>query len=305
MRQACPPSRSCCSQKPAALTSTVPPSKSSLRHFYRFSGTGGVPYGDYTPKPGFSDDNGKTGNLALAMAAASRLTPNGENSVYAQAAQRCATKFFYGMNDYHQGHTGGGIGEIWKSVSMGLMTEKLPAQYRSFMDARWWILELSRRHNGGIGIAGGPESNYDKATGETQNGWGTLYALSYTLPRKHLHLFGAPLSPWAQSFTLPARPWGTEADDAFRSFDPVPGGPWTHQDMLNEVPNLHSGKAVSALLGSTTSDTDILTYLHHPELTYRNDAIGAILRLGRDSMLSYMINSANGEIAAYRCHGSA
>jgi len=51
--------------------------QSSLRHFYRYSGRGSVPYGDYTSKAGYGDCNGKTSGLALAMAAASRLTPEG------------------------------------------------------------------------------------------------------------------------------------------------------------------------------------------------------------------------------------
>jgi len=127
--------------------------QSSLSHFFNYSGKGSVPYGDYVPKPGFGDCNGKTGGLALAMAAAARLTPDGGNSIYAKSAHISAIKAYYGTHSYNTGHTGGGIGEIWKSAGVNLLAETRPKQYRDYMDARRWTLELSRRHNGAIGIA--------------------------------------------------------------------------------------------------------------------------------------------------------
>ncbi|MDT8389112.1 MAG: DUF6288 domain-containing protein [Lentisphaeria bacterium] len=67
--------------------------QTSLRQFFRFSGRGTVPYGDSFPENGYRD-NGKTGGLAFAMAAAALLTPDGENSVYAKARDNCAMKSF-------------------------------------------------------------------------------------------------------------------------------------------------------------------------------------------------------------------
>lgn len=46
-------------------------------HFYRFVGRGNNPYGNNKPESGYTD-NGKNGNLAFAMAAATSLTPDGE-----------------------------------------------------------------------------------------------------------------------------------------------------------------------------------------------------------------------------------
>ena len=54
--------------------------QTSLKHFYRFAGHGNVAYGDHWPEGGFRD-NGKTGGLALTMAAAAQLTPEGEQSL--------------------------------------------------------------------------------------------------------------------------------------------------------------------------------------------------------------------------------
>jgi len=247
--------------------------QSSLRQFYRFSGRGTVPYGNFTPKSGFTDDNGKTGGLALAMAAATRLTPDGDESIYAKSEQISSMKSYYGTNAHHVGHTGGGIGEIWKSASMGLMTEKRPDQYRDYMDARKWKLELSRRHNGGIGIGGGSDKNYDAAVGEHSITWGTFFALNYTMPRKHLHLSGAPLSKWAKSYALPERPWGTAEDDDFSSPFPVPGGPLSDSDVFKETLRENVSRQVAEQLDAgDVSEETIRTYLHHPEITYRSKA---------------------------------
>jgi len=270
--------------------------QSSLRHFYRYSGRGSVPYGDYTSKAGYSDCNGKTSGLALAMAAASRLTPAGDTSIYAKAAQINAMKSYYGINTYNVGHTGGGLGELWKSASMGLMIEKRPMQYRQYLDARRWTLELSRRHTGGIGVAGGKEGSYDQATGETDKGWGSFFALNYTLPRKQLYLMGAP-SKWAKSYQLPVRPWGHYADDAFSSPYPVPGGPWSQNKMYEESVNENVGDPVSKLLRSDkVSNLDLVTYLHHPEFTHRFEAKAAVVRLKKDDIILGLLLSADARL---------
>lgn len=267
--------------------------QTSLSHFFDYSGKGSVPYGDYVPKPGFTDCNGKTGGLALAMAAAARLTPDGEKSIYAKSAHTSAIKAYYGTGSYNMGHTGGGIGEIWKSAGVGLLTEKRPNQYRDYMDARRWTLELSRRHNGAMGIAGGEEGNYDQASGEKSIAWGTLYALNYTLPRKHLHLFGAPLSKWAKSYQLPERPVGSNAaDDDFNSPFPVPGGPWSDDRIFKETLLENGGASIGAqLFSDKVTDETIRTYLHHPEITHRFDAMGVVLKLKKDDMILELLRS--------------
>ncbi|NCQ36190.1 hypothetical protein GW813_14180, partial [bacterium] len=155
----------------------------ALRHFYRYAGKGLNPYGDHRPEIGFVD-NGKNGNLAFAMAAAAALTPEGEDSLYAAARDTSAMTSFYTTSFMLHGHTGGGIGEIWRSGSMGLLHEKKPKQYRDFMDKRSWHYDLSRRFDGSFGILGG--GGYDKEQ------WGVAYGWAYTVPRKNLRIFGAP-----------------------------------------------------------------------------------------------------------------
>ena len=179
----------------------------ALVHFYRYAGRGGIP-GDNRPGHGFVD-NGKNGLLAFAMAAAAALTPNGEQSVYARARDVCAMQSFYTTGFMLHGHTGGGIGEGWRSASMGLLHEKKPRQYRDFMDQRQWHYDLSRRFDGSFGILGG--AGYDKEQ------WGVAYPLAYTIPRKTLRITGAAPTQFSKLFKLPELPWGTEADNAFFS----------------------------------------------------------------------------------------
>ena len=135
--------------------------QSALTHFYRWAGRGNVPYGNNLPEHGFVD-NGKNGNLALGMAAAASLTPDGQNSIYARASETAALSGFYTTAFMLHGHTGGGIGEVWRSAAMGLLYDKAPKHYRQFMDSRQWIYELSRRYNGSFGILGG--ARYDNET---------------------------------------------------------------------------------------------------------------------------------------------
>lgn len=188
--------------------------KEALVHHYRFAGKGSLPYGDGFPETYFID-NGKTGALAFTMAAAASLTPGGENSVYAKARDISALRGFYGTNYMLTGHTGGGIGEVWRAPAMGLLYEKEAQKYRSFMDGRQWHLEMSRRHDGSFGILSG-SNRYDQPTT-----WGQMMALQYTVPRKTLRLTGAPRTKWSKAYHLPKTPWGTEADHDFCKIEPV------------------------------------------------------------------------------------
>ena len=179
----------------------------ALRHFYRFAGRGGNPYGDGRPEVDFVD-NGKNGNLALAMAAAAALTPDGEDSVYAAARDVSAMQSFYTTTFMLHGHTGGGIGEIWRSASMGLLYDKRPKQYREFMDNRRWHYELSRRFDGSFGILGG--AGYDDVK------WGVAYGLAYTIPRKTLRITGAPPTKYLEAIPIAQAAMGYQGGQRFR-----------------------------------------------------------------------------------------
>ena len=256
--------------------------KKSLQQFYRFAGHGNVAYGNGLPEGGFRD-NGKTSGLAVAMAVAAMLTPEGESSVYAKARDNSAKKGFYATNWFHAAHTGGGIGEIWHHGAINLLREKQPTPYRSYLDSRRWVMELSRRFDGSIGIAG-MDDRYDRSVTEASGNraWGTYFALTYTYPRKHLQIWGAPRSKWAKTFQLPARPWGTAADDSFQSNKPIAGGKLTIDDLLNEtVENSSSVAVIKHLTDPNISDATLLKYIYHPEYGYRSMAMDQVVKRGR------------------------
>ena len=246
----------------------------ALRHFFRYAGRGNNPYGDDRPEVGFVD-NGKNGKLAFAMAAAAALTLDGENSLYAQARDVCAIQSFYTTSFMLHGHTGGGIGEIWRSAAMGLMHEKKPKQYRDFMDSRKWHYDLSRRFDGSFGILGG--SGYDKEQ------WGVAYPLTYTIPRKTLRITGAPRTKYSKPYQLPKQPWGVKADNVFLSFEAVPDKNGKKQDLSGETLAVDSSMAfIRRFHGSEQpTDDEIRRYVHHQEHNIRN--IAAYKALGINS----------------------
>jgi hypothetical protein len=234
----------------------------TLTHFFRYAGRGINPYGDDRPENSFVD-NGKHGNLAFAMAAAASLTPEGENSLYAKARDICAMTSFYTTTFMLHGHTGGGIGEIWRSSSMALLAEKKPRQYREFMDHRQWHYDLSRRFDGSFGILGG--AGYDNIE------WGALYPWAYTFPRKTLRITGAPPTKYSKTYQLPKRPWGTEADDIFLSLDSVPDKDGNTLDLSGEVLTKHSAKPyIISLNAKELSDDDFRQHIRHPEPLIRH-----------------------------------
>lgn len=259
--------------------------------FYRFAGHGNVAYGNGLPEGGFRD-NGKTSGLALTLGAAAMVAPEGEQSVYAKARDNSAMKAFYATNWFHAAHTGGGIGEIWHHSAVSQMREKRPVPYRSYLDTRRWVMELSRRFDGGIGIAG-MDDRYDRSAVEDEKAWGTFFALTYTYPRKHLQLFGAPRSQWAKTFPLP-RPWGNAADDAFHSIEPIPGGPLTLEELKNEKVETHASLAVIGKLSDPNlTDETLLKYIHHPEYDLRTGAMNQVVRRGKVDLVVQLMKSGD------------
>ncbi len=236
----------------------------AIEHFYRFAGRGNNPYGNHKPETGFVD-NGKTGMLAFMMAAAASLTPDGENSLYARARDVSAVKGFYTTSFMLHGHTGGGVGEIWRSAAMGLLYEKSPKKYREFMDNRKWHYDLSRRWDGSFCILGG--ARYDN----TQ--WGNGYALAYTIPRKTLRITGAPPSEYSKRYKLPARIWGTKADDAFLSLDAARDKAGKAPDIGAEtLANGSSMQIIGQLYAADADSKTVWSYLHHQDHGVRHHA---------------------------------
>ena len=256
----------------------------ALTQFYRFAGHGNVAYGNGAPEGGFRD-NGKTSGLAVAMAVAAQISPEGESSVYAKARDNSATKAFYATNWFHAAHTGGGMGEIWHHGAVALMREKRPSHYRSYHDTRRWVMDLSRRHDGSIAIEG-MDDRYNRSLTDAEGGrdWGTYFALTYTYPRKALQIWGAPRSEFAKHFELPKHPWGNAADDVFQLNEPIEGGEkvrLTMEDLLREdVENSASLAVIHKMEDPATTEAEILQYVLHPENEYRAGAMNQVVQRG-------------------------
>ncbi len=265
--------------------------QSSLKYFYRFSGRGNVAYGDGIPEAGYTD-NGRTTGLALAMAAAASLSPDGENSVYAKARDISATKGFYSTSWLFHGHTGGGIGELWRGQSMGLIKDKRPSQYRSFMNGRRWMYELARTHDGVFGWVSGWNVSYTDTAHKKGRAWGNYIPLVYTLPRKHLRIYGAPPSRFSQHYAIPKQPWGNEADAMFYSLEPGEYKPGQKQDIAAEKLSTDASKPIMARLGDRkVSDDTLLMYAHHIDQGIRTAAARAINNQGRHHLVMPLLKS--------------
>ncbi len=266
----------------------------AFSQFYRFAGHGNVAYGNTLPEGGFRD-NGKTSSLAYGLGAAAMIAPEGEKSVFAKARDNSAMKAFYATNWFHAAHTGGGMGEIWHHSAISQMREKRPTAYRSYLDTRRWVMDLSRRFDGSIGIAG-MDDRYDRSTTEDNMDWGTFFALTYTYHRKQLQLFGAPRSKWAKSMPLP-RPWGNEADDVFHSIEPIPGGPLTLEDLNRERVETDASAAVIAkLTDPNLTDETLLKYIQHPEYDLRSMAMDQVVRRGKVNMVTLLLKSEDARL---------
>ncbi len=238
--------------------------QSALRHFFRYAGRGTLSYGDHLPEGG--TDNGRNTGLAFAMAAAANLTPEGEDSVYAKARDHNATKGFYATSWVFHGHTGGGIGEYWRGLSMGIVKDRRPLQYRTFMDGRRWMYELARTHDGVFGWVSGDNVSYDN-TGLEGRGMANFIPLIYTQPRRNLRIFGAPRSRYSKTHPLPERPWGNAADDVFYSLEPAEYAPGKRQDISKERLETDAGMPIhDRLEHPDVSDETLLRYAHHIEM---------------------------------------
>ena len=272
----------------------------SLKHFYRFAGHGNVAYGDGLPETGFVD-NGKTGKLAFQMAAAAALTPDGEKSVYAKARDISAVKSFYSTSWMLHGHTGGGIGEIWRSGAMGLMHDKQPLKYREFMDSRQWFYELSRRFDGSMGIVSATFGNGNQY--DDPGSWGIGVALSYTMPRKNLRIAGAPATKFSKPYQLPKRPWGTAADEAFLSLTPAADKDGKAQDWWDkEKLATDASWPISRRLGAAdVTDEILLQYTRHPDQGIRGIAAGAIAGKAADHLILQLLKDKDPRVRQAGC----
>jgi hypothetical protein len=269
---------------------------SALSFFYRFAGKNNVAYGNQMPEGGFVD-NGKTSKLAFAMAAAAALTDQQEDSVYAKARDISATKGFYSTSWLFHGHTGGGIGELWRGQSMNIVKDKRPVAHRTFMDGRRWMYELARRHDNAFGWFGGWNVSY-MTTGHSAKGgflrsWGNFIPMVYTQHKKNLRIHGAQKTKFSNIYKLPVRPWGTAADDAFLSLTPGEYAPGKSIDISKEKLITHASKPLSSMISKSDSDDILLGYALHIDQGIRAVAAKTIASKGKTDLAIKLLKSSD------------
>lgn len=226
----------------------------ALRFFYRFVGHGTNPYGDHRGESGYSSNNGKNEQIAVAMQVA---THSEQPAIYAMARDKAASSTLYAYPYILNGHTGA-IGNIWYGLSAGLMRRQAPAHYRNWFDQAHWYYELSRRHDGSFEMSG--TGRYD------QESYGRASILGLTAPRQALQINGAPRSKFARSFSLPQQAWGNTADLAFLRTE---GGP--DYQPLDPLPHVELQQI------ATASSEQLKRLASHPEHVYRQQ-VAAVLR---------------------------
>lgn len=274
----------------------------ALKQNFRYAGRGNNPYGDGYPEKGFID-NGKTGVLAFTMAAAVSLTPDGEKSIYAKARDICAFKAFWTTSFLNKGHTGGGIGEVWRGASIAFMRDFDYPRYRDLMNHRLWFYEMSRRYDGWFRCLNG--GGYD--TGRNSTWVCPTMGLSFTAPRKTLQITGAPNTKYCKPYTLPERIWGTAADDAFYSLEAPVDNDGKKADLSGETFAHDSAWPVLSRIGvkrnrwshemyppktPPTADT-YRKYIYHPEQGLRGYVSDRLREAGRDDLILECLKSSD------------
>ncbi len=243
----------------------------ALRYWYRFVGRGSVPYGDHRGEGGLGS-NGKDGMAAAMMQVATGAQGNVE--IYRQARDHLGMATLISYPSLVAGHADNGRGDgIWRGIVSSYRLEAAPEDYHAIMNRMRWWFDLSRRPDGGIGMA--MNTRFDDV------GSGAGVALAYTAPRRTLRITGAPPSEHARPFMLPERLWGREADRAFHRVEH--GEPYHAYGEAEpvHVPFRKLGSAYAEPGADLPSIRDeILRNVHHASYVIRAQAGKALLRIG-------------------------
>jgi len=265
----------------------------SLKFFYRFVGHGCVPYGDHRGE-GSLGSNGKDGMLAAAMQVA--MGASGDTSIYRSARDYSAMATLKSYPSLATGHGDWGRGDgIWRGLSAELLREQKPNDYRTMMDRLTWWLDLSRFHNGAVGMA--------TVNGHNDPGSGAAVAMTYTAHRKHLRILGAPRSEHAVDFELPEHLWGRPADLVFHGIDFLP----EYKKLGDEVPP----HTIMNMLGNaySTGDTElaaanpdaVMQTLYHHRYMFRTQAAKALLKQGKTDVIEQLLRADDPRLRRAGC----
>ena len=254
----------------------------SLKFFYRFVGHGTIPYGDHRSEGGLGS-NGKDGMISAAMQVATDASS--DTSVYQTARDYLAMSTLKSYPSLATGHGDGGRGDgMWRGTSADYLREKKPDEYQAMMDRLQWWFDLSRFHNGAVGIA--------TIGGFNDPGSGAGLALAYTAHLKNLRIHGAPKSKFAVDFKLPEHPWGRKADLAFHSIEHNPkfaeyGPEMPPHQIMNLLGNAYSQPDLDEAGGHLQQ---VLQNVYHHRYMFRSQACKVLVKEGKLDVIEKLLS---------------
>ncbi|MFO7820447.1 MAG: DUF6288 domain-containing protein [Lentisphaeria bacterium] len=227
--------------------------------------------------------NGKDGMIAAAMQVASGAT--GDTSIYESARDYLSMSTLKSYPKLVTGHGDGGRGDgIWRGISAIYLQDKKPDEYRVMMNRLKWWFDLSRFHNGAMGMATADSFN--------DIGSGAAVAIAYTAHLKNLRILGAPPSKYAVDFTLPEHLWGRPADRAFHGIKHLPefteyGEGVVPHRLLKLLGNAYNQPAVDS---SDTVRKQVKQNLYHHRYMFRSQAAKALVKAGKVDFIERLLN---------------
>ena len=261
----------------------------ALQYFFRFAGHGNVAYGDHRGEGGFGS-NGKDGMVAAMMEVAAGA--KGDVTIYRQARDCLGLSMLDSYPTLATGHADEGRGDaIWRGLASAFVLDFNPAVYHETMQRLQWWFDLSRRPSGALGIA--TLHCFD------DEGSGAALALAYTAPRKTLQITGAPRSPYAKDFSLPAQLWGRPADRAFLSNENgTPYGQYGTNEPVHlpyfQFGNAYATPAITNLM--CVPRPEMVKNVYHHNYLIRAQAAKALLHTGAFGELEKLLQDQDPRI---------
>ncbi|MCP4376276.1 MAG: hypothetical protein GY794_08900 [bacterium] len=184
----------------------VPPValKKGLELMYRMAGHGSVPYGDHRAEM-YAHTNGRNMVTACTFSLLA-----GKQYQMASAMLGAMVPDSYYLPE--AGHTGGGLGAMWRGVGSIHAPKARKGSYRRQMDILAWYYDLCRMPGGGFSMPPCPPNN-GRYSGLT---WGTGgIGMAYTAPLRTLRITGRKPTRYSVLKPLPPVKWGNDADVVF------------------------------------------------------------------------------------------
>ncbi len=189
-----------------------PALRKGIKLMFRMIGHGSIPYGDHRAEI-YAHTNGR--NMATACTFS---LLDGEQYKMAAALLGAMAPDSYYIPE--AGHTGGGLGVMWRGIGSMHVPAARKASYRRQMDILAWYYDLARVPGGGFSMLPSPP----KTSRYCGLGWGTgAVGMAFTAPLRTLRITGGKPTAYSVRRPSPKVAWGNAADVVFRRSDHCEG----------------------------------------------------------------------------------